>query len=130
MHSGIDPPERNNPRSVARRPFPDTTPNRSWRSRPPETSGSAQVRLSHLFFSSPSPPAAAVFDFRAHFCHSAPMKTHAFGFRLRANAPEGQKRFPISRPPSLGGRFPLPFSYPIYRLGPRASRKLSILLAG
>jgi hypothetical protein len=28
------------------------------------------------------------------FCHSAPMETHAFGFRL-ANAPEGQKRFPI-----------------------------------
>jgi hypothetical protein len=26
------------------------------------------------------------------------METHAFGFRLRANAPEGQKRFPISRP--------------------------------
>jgi hypothetical protein len=25
------------------------------------------------------------------------METHAFGFRLRANAPEGQKRFPISR---------------------------------
>jgi hypothetical protein len=31
-----------------------------------------------------------------NFCHSAPMETHAFGFRLRANAPEGQKRFPIS----------------------------------
>ena len=25
------------------------------------------------------------------------METHAFGFRLRSNAPEGQKRFPISR---------------------------------
>jgi uncharacterized membrane protein YphA (DoxX/SURF4 family) len=50
------------------------------------TSGSAQVRLSH-----------PLFDFRAHFFHSAPMETHAFGFRLRANAPEGQKRFPISR---------------------------------
>ena len=37
-----------------------------------------------------------VFDFRARFCHSAPMKTHAFGLTLRANAPEGQKRFPIS----------------------------------
>jgi hypothetical protein len=33
------------------------------------------------------------FDFRAHFYHSAPMETHAFGFRLRANAPEGLKRF-------------------------------------
>ena len=28
---------------------------------------------------------------------SAPMETHAFGFRLRANAPEGHKRFPTSR---------------------------------
>ena len=26
--------------------------------------------------------------------HSAPMETHAFGFRLPANAPEGQNRFP------------------------------------
>ena len=25
------------------------------------------------------------------------METHAFGFRLPANAPEGQKRFPISQ---------------------------------
>ena len=37
-----------------------------------------------------------VFDFRPHFCHSAPMEALAFGFGLRANAPEGQKRFPIS----------------------------------
>ena len=41
-------------------------------------------------------PKKPVFDTRSHFCHSAPMETHAFGFRLRANAPEGQKRFPIS----------------------------------
>ena len=33
------------------------SPNRSWRSPPPETSGSAQVRLSHPLFS--GPPAAA-----------------------------------------------------------------------
>ena len=45
----------------------------------------------------PRNPRKPVFDSRAHFCHSAPMETHAFGFRLRANAPEGQKRFPISR---------------------------------
>ena len=90
---------------------------------PPETSGSGQVRLSHPLFSGPSPlrrqlfrvagaprnPKKPVFDFRAHFCHSAPMETHAFGFRLRANAPEtksnflsvnapeGQKQFPISK---------------------------------
>jgi hypothetical protein len=44
---------------------------------------------------SPGPPAAA-FDFRARFCHSAPMEMHAFGFRLWANASEGQKRFSIS----------------------------------
>jgi hypothetical protein len=39
-----------------------------------------------------------VFDLRAHFYHSAPMETHAFRFRLQANAPEGQNRFPIRRP--------------------------------
>ena len=55
-----------------------------------------------FFFRLPIPrvralqPEKAVFDLRAHFCHSAPMEMHAFGFRLRANAPEGQKRFPIS----------------------------------
>jgi hypothetical protein len=26
---------------------------------------------------------SAAFDFRSHFCHSAPIETHAFGFRLR-----------------------------------------------
>ena len=45
----------------------------------------------------PRNPRKPVFDFRAHFCHSAPMETHAFGFRLPAQRPEGQKRFPISR---------------------------------
>ena len=35
-----------------------------------------------------------------HFCHSAPMATHAFAFRLPANAPEDQKRFPISSVPA------------------------------
>jgi hypothetical protein len=29
--------------------------------------------------------------------HSAPMETHAFGFRLSANALEGQKQVPISQ---------------------------------
>ncbi len=90
-------------------PSPTTTPNRSWPSPPAETSGSAQVRLSHPLFSGPQPSGGSffglraraatrkpVFDFRAQFCHSAPTETHAFGFSLRANAPEGQKRFPIS----------------------------------
>ena len=31
----------------------------------------------------PRNPRKSVFDSRAHFCHSAPMETHAFGFRLR-----------------------------------------------
>jgi predicted dehydrogenase len=30
------------------------------------------------------------------------METHASSFKLRANAPEGQKRFPISRPVPTG----------------------------
>jgi hypothetical protein len=34
----------------------------------------------------------------SHNSESARMETHTFGFRLRANAPEGQKRFPINRP--------------------------------
>jgi hypothetical protein len=42
-------------------------------------------------------PEKAVFDFRAHFCHSAPVGTHAFGYTLPAQHPEGQKRFPISQ---------------------------------
>ena len=37
--------------------------------------------------------AKPVFDFRAHFCHSAPMETHAFGFRLRSNAREAKSDF-------------------------------------
>jgi hypothetical protein len=40
--------------------------------------------------------ASVEFDFRAYFCHSALMETHASGFRLPVNAPEGPKRFPIS----------------------------------
>ena len=42
-----------------------------------------------------------VFDFQAHPCHSAPMETHAFGFRPRANAPKGQKRFPMKKMPTI-----------------------------
>ena len=45
----------------------------------------------------PQPEKARVFDFQAHFCDSAPIETHALSFRLRANAPDGQKRFPISQ---------------------------------
>jgi hypothetical protein len=93
------PAGRNDPRSVTRRPLPRLRkPNRSWRSPPPETSGSAQVRLSHPLFSGPQPSGGSffVFDLPAPYCQSAPTETHAFGFRLGTNAPEGQKRFPIS----------------------------------
>src|SRR5262245_45784697 len=38
------------------------------------------------------------FDFRADFCHSVPLETHALDLMFRANAPVGQKRFPIGRP--------------------------------
>jgi hypothetical protein len=34
-----------------------------------------------------------VFDFRAHFCHSAPMETDAFGFRFPANARRAKSDF-------------------------------------
>jgi hypothetical protein len=79
-------------------------------------------------------PKKPVFDFRAHFCHSAPMETHACGFRLRANAPEGQKRFPISsaqapRPLSFGeGRRRRRALLPLLR-SPRLARLCSNLYA-
>jgi hypothetical protein len=47
-----------------------------------------------------------VFDFRAHFCHSAPMETHAFGLRLPVNASDGQKRFPVRSIFSFRGGYP------------------------
>ena len=37
----------------------------------------------------------SVFDFRAHFDHSAPIEAAVFGFRLPANASEGKKGFLI-----------------------------------
>jgi hypothetical protein len=96
VHSGTDPPGETTLDPWFDDPFPTTTPNRSWRSPPPETSGSAQVRLSHPLFSGPQPSGDSLLDFRAHFFHSAPRETYASGFRLPANAPQGQKRFPIS----------------------------------
>ena len=37
-----------------------------------------------------------MFDFRAHFCHSALMERTLPASNSGPNAPEGQKRFPIS----------------------------------
>ena len=63
-----------------------------------ESSSDTIHRLPHGTKQKPrrgEPPAAAFLgDFQAHFCHPAPMEPQAFGFRLRANAPEGQKQFP------------------------------------
>jgi hypothetical protein len=39
----------------------------------------------------PAKPKKAVFDFRAHFCHAAPMETHAFGVRLFRRKTPGQR---------------------------------------
>ena len=41
----------------------------------------------------PRNPKKSVFDFRAHFGHSAPMETHTFGFKLVANAPGAKSDF-------------------------------------
>ena len=82
--------------------------------------------VSHLV-SRPQPSGGSFFGLRARaatrksqrltsgptFCHSAPMETHAFGFRLPANAPEGQKRFPIS---SVAGA-PLEYQYTVTWIG-------------
>ena len=38
-------------------------------------------------------PSAAAFDFRAHFCHSAPMETHCFRLQTPGQRPGGSKRF-------------------------------------
>ena len=74
-----------------------TNPSPPYRS--PETSGSAQVRLSHALFSGHQ-LSGALFDFRAHYCHSVSIETHVFGFRLPANAQERknsyQKNFGMS----------------------------------
>jgi len=101
------------PRSVARRPLPRlrhrtghgvlrhlTRPaapecaSRTLVKRPP-----ALRRQLFRVAGAPRNPKKPVFDFRAHFCHSAPMETHASGFKLRTNAPKGLKRFPISQTP-------------------------------
>jgi hypothetical protein len=77
-------------------PSPITTPNRSWRSPPAETSGSAQVGLSHPLFSGPQPSGGSCLTSGATFVTLRPWKHTLLASDSRANAPEGQKRFPIS----------------------------------
>jgi hypothetical protein len=54
VHSGTDPPGETTLNRLDD-PFPDYDTNRSWRSPPPETSGSAQGRLSPPLFSGSQP---------------------------------------------------------------------------
>ena len=89
------PAGRNDPRSVARRPLPRLR-HRTGHGVLRHLKRPAAPKCASRTPCSAAPALRRQFDFRAHFCHSAPMETHAFGFRLRANAPEGQKRFPIS----------------------------------
>jgi hypothetical protein len=70
-----------------------------------------------LLFSGPEPSGGSFSGLRAPrnrrslcltsglpFYHSAPMEAHAFGFRLRANAPEDEERFLISSRLDSGNR--------------------------
>ena len=60
------------------------------------TTSDADYEDARVVYNAPAQPQALrqpVFDFRAHFCHSAPFKTHAFDLMFRAN---------IGVEPSLG----------------------------
>ena len=67
--------------------------------RPAAPECASRTPCSASFFGLRARPAtrkSSCFISRPTFVTLRPWKTHAFGFRLRANAPEGQKRFPIS----------------------------------
>jgi hypothetical protein len=53
VHSGTDPPGETTLDPWLDDPFPDYDTELSWRSPPPERSGSARVRLSHPLLSGP-----------------------------------------------------------------------------
>ena len=53
VHCGTDPPGETTLDPWLDDPFPDYDTELSWRSPPPERSGSARVRLSHRLFSGP-----------------------------------------------------------------------------
>jgi hypothetical protein len=84
------------------------------------------------FFGLRAPPKKPVFDFRAHFCQSAPVETHAFGFRLPAQRPGGPNA--ISYQFSLGGVLKWPNQFisslwaGFWRLGISYPRKIKIVL--
>jgi hypothetical protein len=63
------------------------------------TSCSAPSRLAAVFSAARAPrnPKKPVFDFRPTFVTLRPCKDPLTGLRLRANAREGQKPFPISK---------------------------------
>ena len=54
------------------------------------------MRLSHPLFSGPQSSGSPCLNSGPTFVTLLPLEAQAFGFRLRANAPEGRKRFPIS----------------------------------
>ena len=62
---------------------------------PAPESARVHLQLKAEMKTRPRNPKKSVFTSGPTFV-TLPMETHAFGFRLRANAPEGQKRFPIS----------------------------------
>jgi hypothetical protein len=70
--------------------YPTLSPRRSGRPPAPECTSPTLVQR-------PAGLLRPCLTSRPTFCHSAPMETHAFGFRLRANASAGQKRSPISQ---------------------------------
>jgi hypothetical protein len=104
VHSGADPPGETTRDPSLDDPFPDydTEPVMAFSAlkRPAAPECATRTLFSGLRLSGGS-----LFDFPAHFCHSASRETHAFGFRLPANARRAKsdfllsfKRFPISLP--------------------------------
>jgi hypothetical protein len=58
----------------------------------------ALSRAAHRFPESDRSSPLAMFDFPAHFCHAAPMETHAFGFQTPRQARRAEA---ISYQPTL-----------------------------
>ena len=93
MHSGTDSPDETTLDPCLDDPFPDTEPVVAFSA----TSNVRQRPNAPLALLVQRPPAAgrSCLTSGHTFVTLARIETHAFGFRLRANAPEGQKQFPI-----------------------------------
>jgi len=97
VHSGTDPPGETTLDPWLDDPFSDYDTDRSWRSPPPETSGSAQVRLSHPLFSGPQSPPAGPCLTSGPLLSLCAHGNARFRLQTPGQRPEGQKRFPISQ---------------------------------